>query len=968
MPFNSRAFNIIAIIVVLYIALGAVIAPKMMSYYLTHQLADKLKHTVNVGNISLNPFTLHLQINDLELKDNQHTLLAFKTFHLNYNAASLLSASYGIDEISLDKPVVDIAINKEGEIHLLTVFERLSTNKTSDVESESADLPALLVKKLRITNAQINLQSEQLAQPFQKTLLLPSIAIDDFHTTHADNNNRFSVIIKDEKQGSLELNAVIQLANQAITGDINIQQLNIKPIIDAFGIPFDVAINDLPVDLNTQFSINYKNDIDIKVNNGELILHNINIKPLDKDDAVIDVPFIKLHNIDVDVLKKSIKVGEINARKGFIQLVLDKAGQLNLQQLFTLNNTDNEENPEDASSEKAWQVLVKQININNHRIHFLNEQTTTPLVLESYAEIKASNWQPLDLAVAFPVNAKVTLADEAQIQVDSTLTLFPFAINAEASIAQLQLALAQSFIDELISVDVKSGNLHSKTTIHIETKDELIVQVDGSATIDNLHIQPKNRTKKLLTWKQLNINKIHYALPINTLVIDVVDIQQPYSRLIINEKGVNNLQNLIIKNVESSQKAVAEPLTINPFQWDIAKVRITDGDMGFSDLSLKPSVRTSIKALSGEINKITSDSQKISTIKMRGKVDRYAPVIIDGTFNTSPEHPAFDVSLDFKNIELSTFAPYSSTYAGYGIEKGQLSFELRYLYVDKKIKGTNHLVLNQLTLGDKVKSDKAIDIPLKLAVALLTDEKGIIDLNFEVKGAVDDPQFSLRSIVFKTLTDILKKAVAAPFKLLGSLNSSKQKNIQKITFIAGSDEITQDSSEKLDVVADFLHKRELLLLNIQGNASLLKDKPALQEKELLQILAVETTQNEQMFLPENNPVANEELYNIVDEYYTKQHDQSLNALEKTLKKQPENSTLSDEQIAQLTYATAWVRLVDDMVVTNDDVVNLAQKRAHHIKAILVERHKVSAERVYILKSNSSSIAPSLNTHLMVDAR
>jgi len=189
--------------------------------------------------------------------------------------------------------------------------------------------------------------------------------------------------------------------------------------------------------------------------------------------------------------------------------------------------------------------------------------------------------------------------------------------------------------------------------------------------------------------------------------------------------------------------------------------------MDFADLSVKPNFATGIQKLEGSITGLSSQPKSRAHIDLHGSVDQFAPVSIVGDVNVLGAALYTDLTMSFHNIELSTFNPYSGKFAGYNISKGKLSTDLHYLVDGRKLDAQHHIVVDQLEFGDKTESKDAVSLPIKLAVALMKDRNGVIDLNLPVNGSLDDPQFKLGPIIWKVFVNILEKAVTAPFALLG---------------------------------------------------------------------------------------------------------------------------------------------------------------------------------------------------------
>ena len=127
-----------------------------------------------------------------------------------------------------------------------------------------------------------------------------------------------------------------------------------------------------------------------------------------------------------------------------------------------------------------------------------------------------------------------------------------------------------------------------------------------------------------------------------------------------------------------------------------------------------------------------------------------------------------DIAADAREIELNPMSPYSIKYVGYGIERGELSFKVKYKVENRKLDAQNQIILNQLTFGEKVESPTATKLPVLLAVALLKDRNGVIDVNLPISGSLDSPEFSVGGIILRIIINIITRAVTSPFALLGA--------------------------------------------------------------------------------------------------------------------------------------------------------------------------------------------------------
>ena len=243
-----------------------------------------------------------------------------------------------------------------------------------------------------------------------------------------------------------------------------------------------------------------------------------------------------------------------------------------------------------------------------------------------------------------------------------------------------------------------------------------------------------------------------------------------------------------------------------------------------------------IASLNGQSRHISNTPGQRSDLAFNGKVDRYAPVTIRGGTNLLVPNPALDISVAFNNLELTTFSPYSGTYAGYAIDKGQLSMKLHYKLEGKRLEGDNDITIKKLQLGEKIKSDQAQDLPLGLAIALLSDANGVIQMNLKVKGDLAQPDFSLGNIIWDVLGNTLSKAITSPFSLLASLADGTE-DLDELPFLPGDPALTPTQQDKLVKLAQALKDRPKLSMNIRGKVNFNEERPILQRQKLERVLA-----------------------------------------------------------------------------------------------------------------------------------
>jgi hypothetical protein len=229
----------------------------------------------------------------------------------------------------------------------------------------------------------------------------------------------------------------------------------------------------------------------------------------------------------------------------------------------------------------------------------------------------------------------------------------------------------------------------------------------------------------------------------------------------------------------------------------IGTVTLVNGSANYADLWIKPSFAIGIQSLGGTVKGLSSDPRSRAKVDLKGKVERYSPIQIGGEVNLLSAALYTDIKMSFQDLDLTVVNPYSGHFVGYKIAKGKLSVDVSYKIDQRKLSAAQHFVVDQLELGDRVESPDAVHLPLKIAVALLKDHNGVIDLNLPMSGSLDDPKFRVGPIIWKMFVNLITKAATAPFALLGHLFGGGNEHMNIIEFAAGGAEVDKPAKDQL---------------------------------------------------------------------------------------------------------------------------------------------------------------------------
>jgi hypothetical protein len=509
-------------------------------------------------------------------------------------------------------------------------------------------------------------------------------------------------------------------------------------------------------------------------------------------------------------------------------------------------------------------------------------------------------------------------------------------LMADLNIAATDVALApfQTFLEPFARLKLERGALHVDGRFTI-AGDSPAMRFEGSAAINDFASVDSARNESFARWRRLDVEKLSWSSRPAALGIARVAADEPYLRFGIGPDRITNLQRILVAGTAPAAPD-APPAATQPARVNIGLVTVRNGSANFSDQSLRPQFATGLQQLTGTVKGLSSQPAARAKVALRGKVDRYAPATIAGEINPLAAQAYTDIGLRFENIELTTFSPYSGKFAGRRIEKGKLTLDLRYKLVERELVGENKIVLDQLKLGERVDSPDALDLPLQLAIAILQDSRGVIDIDLPVRGNLEDPSFSYAGIIGKALVNLIMKALTAPFKLLAAAFGGGEE-MGYVAFAPGVAEIGSGEQEKLDKLARALADRPQLRLDVRGTASPDADRRALAQARLMQ-----QVRGADAALP--TPLTASEQRRLLA-LYRKQFgaEPSLPA------GQPETASAADGKV--LLIEAARQRLTESIPVTEDELRELARNRGLAIYDYLVTRANVDKERAFLTDPN-----------------
>lgn len=952
-----RATGALLTALALYSLLGFLILPGIALRVTNQQLANYATVPARIERIELNPFSLELTLWGLKIGEPGKEQVGFERLYANLQIDSLWTRALHLADVQLDKPKTEILFDKTGTLNLAQLFKLPPSEPTPD-DPESKPFP-LRIERIKLASGYVHFEDVRPSEPIEFLYDKLDFELKNLSTLPEDNAD-MTLVAAGPEGGQIDWTGNFSLVPIASEGKLKVTDGKMKVWWPYVRDAVPLVLEDGTLNFSTDYKLNLAKETELNLTNVSASIAPFAIKAPDGR------PLARLERLDVsetsiDLAKQQVIVGKIRSNKLETWAAREADGQLDWQKLFASQPSKPATKPEPASApaaadspkpeptapSKPWQVLLKDVQLRNYQVHLADRQVKPAVALElGPLNIDVQDFDSLNQS-PFTLKIDSGLGKQGKIQASGQVNLNPVSAKLKVDTKDIDLRVAQSYISPFIRLELRSGMLGSNLDVNLKSTEPLALQITGRAQVDQLHTLDTLKTRDFLKWQRLVVEGLNYQHG-NSLSIDKINLLQPYARFMINDDRTTNVDDLLIPQpADSGAKSTAKSSASNekPLGIRIGQIAINDGSANFADFSLTPNFATAIQQLNGQIGTIDSRQAKPASVDIKGKVDRYAPVTIKGSVNPFDPMAALDIATSFKRVELTTLTPYSGKFAGFRIRKGRLNLDLHYVITKGQLKAENKVVVEQLQLGEKVDSADAVDLPIRLAIALLKDTDGKISIELPVTGDLNNPQFSVMPIVWQTLRNLVVRAATAPFKFIGGLvTGGGSEDLGNVSFAAGSSALSKDAESALNSLAKALKERPALRLEIEGTAAASSDGPFLAAERLER----EYQYNYYKILQRRgDKVPAQASLLVVPE---KEKAPLLEGIYRTrLKQQPPaewKDLGSDERSAKLRDGVIKFWSGSDVLLRK-----LGQDRASAIKDYLVDKGQLEDDRVYFIDAS-----------------
>ncbi len=926
-------------------------------------------HDLNYKLRDLGTFEDSLSSNDLELKINEFTKLsvegAFRLVPFKMYGKTKLEDLRVKEVLDYDMSSFNFALNKEANVNIDLDFN-IDTSKQIDI-------------KLNSTN--ININNLKLSQDGTDIASLKKFDISKFDFDLVKQ----SIYLDTPTIDSLNLNLIqnktgLNFANlvKSNTNETKEETTNTKPWI--------VKLNNTNLkNLNAKYSDTVNNmTVSTQNNNSKLASLDINGSNIDLKNFSLNAPSIsfsdnknalsvktqnidtklsslKIANSNIDLNQLSLNTPKVSFedRKNSLSVITNKIG-INLDKLNLVDNktsinsiklNTNALNFKDKSSIRV-NTTSNAINANN-----INIDGSNISVNSLNTTLSNINFDEIQSKLNIKVNQSKINASNLKIN-GSKININKIAVNTP-NLNLTDKKNAMSVLVKSTNIDLNSLALNG-SNIDIKTIKLSRPDINFNDRKNNISLKTNDLQIYVNKLSQkasgLNINAIRVVQPrVNFLnTKDKTNIQA--SNIDLSVSGIYNSNKLlkvtktvlnkptisVILPKSTNTKKEEEPKVVkkettsnnNTKKIDIGPIDIKNGQLNFEDKNLPIAFKTTVSKLNGKISEFRSEKSSTSKLSVNGIVNKYGTTKITGVVNPNSIKVLTDINMIFKNIAMQNFTPYTGKFIGRELASGRLDLDLKYNIEKSNLEAQNNVLIKQLKLGDEVKSEDAVSLPLELAIALLEDSNGVIDLNLPVSGNVDDPQFSIAPIVFKAFVNLIMKAVTAPFSLLGAVFGYDPNEINSVDFDFGKNDITPIQKETLDKITNILTKKQDLVLELAPSYDKQKDLYALKKANFEKIVNNEIPDKSNKDYEEDYIDLLKDLYEDFDkdaddlkQSYTKNDNLDLKAYKKALEE----------------------FIIAKQNITQKDLEIMAKNRVENIKNYLVKDKSIPSKQIKVIK-------------------
>lgn len=966
---HRRWFWIAVGLFALYSGFGFLVAPRILRQQILAKVKTELGREATLQDVDINPWTLAVRLQNFRLLDSdQETFVEFREFFVDFQVSSLFRRAFTFKTVRLLDPHVLVRLMPDERPNFQDLVDRAKARPAEPEPARPQKPPAVLLQRLEIGDARM--RAANLASPHPEAVAFTpiSLVLENF-TTVPNHDGTYTLEATGQGGGRWEWTGALTFAPLRSSGRFSITREHLPAVWEVVRdrVAWEIPGGDL--DLHLQYSVHVHGDsVEAKINDAIVALDRFVFREQGRPLDLLAVDSLRAGPMELKYPQQTLDIARVRATGVRAAAWLGSAGRLNWDSLLvppvlTANGralpASGPASDAGAPAVPPWSVHFGEVVVYGGAASFTDSTVTPPFVIGSSGiEITVRDLSSKP-GSKFGVEAKATIAETGKIAISGDMTAVPPRGDVDVELGGLPLAPFQPYVEGNAKLELVTGDLGAKGRLTFEGHDAPRppdFKFTGSLSSNNLLTRDSRTHEKLLTWRRLTAE--HVALDPKNAEAATVTASGAYMRFIIFPDRRTNIQEVLGIPPRDTTLAMSPPPppAPPPVATRIGVFRVEDTSMDFADLSLLLPFAAGIEKLHGEVRGLSSDPAARAQVTLDGRLVPAGEAQVRGEINPLSGDLYTDLTVDFRNFDMPALSPYTGQFLGRKVDQGKMQLALQYKVAQRELKGDNKVIIDALELGADVDSPEATHLPIGLAIALLKDRHGRIDLDVPVHGNLDNPKFSIWDAVWDVLRNILVKLVTSPFHLLGrlaGLGGGDDDQLSRVHFAPGSHELAPPEQDKVTKLGTALGERPALRLEVRGGFNAGADTPVLQEAKFVALAAERARRDPGKYAaaPEGTGFAPRLLRDL---YSEGQGSAALQALEqrfqipKTDKKgRPDPKLTVLDEISF--YAALRQELAAAQPVDAVELRALAQERAVAIKNQLTGPAAVEESRIFLLE-------------------
>ncbi|SFT93791.1 protein of unknown function [Paraburkholderia aspalathi] len=829
-----------------------------------------------------------VDLNDVDVRDQSKApFFAARALHVAAGTLEPLKNLYHIDEIRIDAPSANLARDKDGVLSVERMFAPAPAAGASASAPASAPVAAsgsgatekavqpldLSIKRFVLNDGTVNVHDEAASRPVDAGLQKLAVTLTDFSTlatapAHYTLNTDFK-----DGGGSLGVAGAFGLVAKTASAKVDLKSLKLPLLQPYLDTATAAQVVDGALSANANVGANWsKSPVAVMVTDTQLNLQSLKLAARGSKEPVVSLAQGQVTVKQVDVAGRTADITGVDTTGLVVNAQRLKDGSIDLAALAGPHQAEQQRTAIHAvkkaeAAGPAWHYKIGELNLKDATANFTDNTTPNPVKLSvTPLQLKVQQISD-DLSKPLPVDLQATLNKKGTLGVKGNVTATPLKVAVKVNANRLDAAAFEPYFGSKLNALIASALLNANGDLALSQAKALKATYRGDVALVDVRMIDKATSDPFAGWSSLALTNLKADYDEHGTVVDAgrVTFTKFYGRVLLDAQGKLNLKDVVAHESGAAQSLTrdksgghepvpltpqaasapelasapvpassATPATVtaatppqSPVKLHFGQLVLQQGRVTYTDNFIKPNFTANLVSIQGTVGAFGTQSTTPAPVDIAAKLAANGPLSIRGTVNPLIAKPALDLTASAHDIELTNLTPYSAKYAGYPITKGKLNVDLHYKLDNDQLNANNHIFIDQLTFGDHVENDTATKLPVRLAISLLKNSRGEIDVNLPVSGSLSNPEFSIGGLIWHAVLNLLQKAVTAPFSLIANAFGGGGEELGYVEFEPGSAQLSDAADKKLDTIVKALADKSSIRIDLIGRVDPAIDGPGL---------------------------------------------------------------------------------------------------------------------------------------------